>query len=196
MRRTGDDAELCGGDQLTAGEDERSLNGILKLADVARPRVRENQIARLSAETRLELAHGTAQLTHEVIREEQHIVASFAQRRQMNTEHREPVVEIFTELRVGHRPLEIAIGGGDEANVGLQRRGAAHALIPPFLQHAQELGLRGRGQLTDLIEKQRTARRELEAAALELVGPGEGSTLVARTRTARTRSGFPAVPRS
>src|SRR6266571_8918354 len=73
VRRPRDDAELRGGDQLTIGEDERSLDGVLQLADVAGPRVRQDQIARLSAEAGLELTHVAAQLTHEVIRQQQHI---------------------------------------------------------------------------------------------------------------------------
>ena len=71
-----------------------------------------------------------------MIREEQDVVASFAQSWQMDAEHRESVVEIFAEPRVGHPTLEVPIGGRDETDVGLQRRRAADSLVPSFLEHA------------------------------------------------------------
>src|SRR5205807_3248309 len=163
------DAELPGRYQPTVRKDERPLDGVLQLADVAGPRVRHEELARLAAEARLELAHVAAELAHEVIRKKQDIVASLAQRRQMDPEHRETVEEILAEPSFGHRAFEVPIRGRDEANVSLQRGRAAHALVPTLLQHAQQLGLRGRGELADLVEKQRAAPRQLEAATLQLV---------------------------
>ncbi len=72
----------------------------------------------------------------------------------MDAKHRESIVEIFAEPSLGHRAGEVAIGGRDETDVGLQRRRAADSLVPPLLQHAQELGLRRRSELAELVEKQ------------------------------------------
>ena len=47
------------------------------------------------------------------------------------------------------------------------------------MQHAQQLDLQGRCQLTDLVEKQRAAIGLLETAAAQAVGAGEGALLVA-----------------
>src|SRR6185369_9088224 len=170
-----DDAELPGRDQLSPGEDERPLDGVLQLADVAGPRVRHEKITRLAAEAGLELAHVAAQVTHEVIGEEQDIVTPLAQRWQMDAEDRQSVEKVFAEPSFRHRAFEIAIGGRDETNVGLQRRRAADSLVPALLEHAQELRLRRRGELAYLVEKQRAACRKLEPTTLQLVRTGEGT---------------------
>jgi len=53
-----------------------------------------------------------------------------------------------------------------------------NALVPPLLEHAQELRLRRRGKLTDFVEQQRATHRELEAATLQLVSTGKSTALV------------------
>ena len=115
--------------------------------------------------------HLGAELAHEVIGEEQDVFAPLAQRRQMNPEHRDTIVQVFAKPAVGDRTLEVAVGGGNETDVGLERRRAADPLVLPFLQHAKELGLHGRRQLADLVEEQRAAGRQLEAPALRRSAP-------------------------
>src|SRR6266403_1597142 len=91
------------------------------------------------------------------------------QRGQMNAEDREPIIQVRAK-RAGFDPmLEITVRGGDQPDIGPQRRGAAHPLVLPFLKHAEELRLDGRSQITDLVEEERAARRELEATALETI---------------------------
>ena len=53
------------------------------------------------------------------------------------------------------RLLEVAVGGGDDADVDLDRLGAAEALDHPLLEHAQELDLDLQRQVADLVEEQR-----------------------------------------
>jgi hypothetical protein len=123
--------------------------------------------------------HLGAELAHEMIGKEQHVLAPLAERGQMNPEHRDTIVQVFAEPALGDRTLEVAVGGGNETDVGLERRSAADPLVLPFLQDAKQLGLHGRRELADLVEEERAAGRELEAPSLELVGPGEGAALVA-----------------
>ena len=56
---------------------------------------------------------------------------------------------------------------------------AAHALELALLQHAQEGDLDRRRQLADLVEEDRAAGGQLEAALAALQSAGEGSPLVA-----------------
>src|SRR5258705_3754908 len=96
----------------------------------------------------------------------------------MNAEHRQSVEKVFAEPSFGSRAFEIAIGGRDETNIGLQRRRAADSLVPALLEHAQELRLRRRGELAHFVEKQWAASRKLEPTALQLVRTGKGPALV------------------
>src|SRR6267378_1805644 len=96
----------------------------------------------------------------------------------MNAKDREPVVEVRAERAGFDQMLEITVRGGDQPDIGPQRRCAADPLVLPFLKHAEELRLDRRGEVTDLIEEQRAAGGQLEATALETIRAGEGPPLM------------------
>ena len=56
---------------------------------------------------------------------------------------------------------------------------AADTLEGLVLEHAEQLGLERGPDVADLVEEHRPAVRDLELAALLLVGPGERALLVA-----------------
>src|SRR6185436_11579341 len=91
----------------------------------------------------------------------------------------EPVVEILAEPAAVDLHAEIAVGGGDHAEVDLERLGAADAPHLLALEHAQELGLHRERQLADLVEEHRAAVRALERAGVRVGGAGERAALVA-----------------
>ena len=72
--------------------------------------------------------------------------------------------EILAEPALGHLGAELAVGRRDQAHVGVQRHRAADPLELAGLEHAQDLGLDRRRQLADLVEEQRAAVGQLEAA--------------------------------
>src|SRR5207249_8448713 len=85
----------------------------------------------------------------------------------------------LAEGAVGARRRQVAVRRGDDPHVDLHRLAAAHALELALLEHTQELHLRLRGQLPDLVQEDRPAVRELEAAGPAFRGAGEGALLVA-----------------
>ena len=60
--------------------------------------------------------------------------------------------------------LEIAMRGGDDAHVAALRHAAADALEDSLLQHPQQLHLHGGIHVADLVEEDRAALGDLEAA--------------------------------
>ena len=62
--------------------------------------------------------------------------------------------------------FEAAIGGGDEAEIDIDRRRAADAHDAPLLQHAQQFGLHLHGHLADFVEKDGAAISEFKFARL------------------------------
>src|SRR6185369_16835923 len=77
------------------------------------------------------------------------------------------------------RARQVTVGGRDDARVGPQHARAAEPLELALLQHAQELGLRRRAHLADLVEEQCPPRGLLELSRLALRGAREGAALVA-----------------
>src|SRR5439155_1747293 len=105
----------------------------------------------------------------------------------MNAEDREPIIQVRAKRAGFDLMLEITVRGGDQPDIGPKRRGAAHPLVLPFLKHAEELRLDRGSEITDLVEEERAARRELEATALETIRAGEGPPLVSEELGLRQR---------
>src|SRR4029079_12564627 len=90
-----------------------------------------------------------------------------AQRRGDDLDDFEPVVEVLAKVAGADHLLEIAVGGGEDAHVDGDAPPPAELLDLPFLQDAQELGLKGERDVADLVEEDGAA-----AGELELAGPG------------------------
>ena len=75
--------------------------------------------------------------------------------------------------------MQIAIGGGNDANVGVVQPGPAQALELPLLEDAQQLGLHRRRHLADFVEEQHAAVGLLDASRLGRDRAGKGAALVA-----------------
>ena len=107
------------------------------------------------------------------------VLQPLAQRRQADREHVEPEEQVLAEVAVRDGVLEPAIGGRHDAHVHPLRGFGAQPLQLPGLERAQQLGLRVRAQVADLVEEQRPLVRQLEPAQPPLGGAGEGAPLVA-----------------
>ena len=75
------------------------------------------------------------------------------------------MVEVFAELAVAHSLLQVLVGGGDDADIGLDRGVAADAVEVAVGEHAQQPGLQFGGHVADLVQEQRAAFGLFEAAA-------------------------------
>ena len=180
-RGTGPPAELqVGGGQLGAArQDHRALDDVLELAHVARPGIRRQRRQRARVDAAHALADGLRVLLDEVLAQHGDVAGPIAQRRQRDRKDVEAVVEILAELAGGDLLLEIPVRRRDHAHVDLDRLGAADALELALLQHAQQLDLHVGRQVADLVEEQRAAVGQLEAAEPPRDRAGERALLVA-----------------
>ena len=104
-------------------------------------------------------------------------------------QHVQAEVQVAAELALGDVFFQIAIGGGDDADVDLDRLGAADALERMPFEHAEELGLNRGAHLADFVEHERALVGLLELADLALGGAGEGALLVAEQLALQQRLG-------
>ena len=114
-----------------------------------------------------------------MIGEQQDVRFALAQRRHEDREHVEPVEQILPERAATDRRLEILVGGRDHPDVDFQWLGAAKPLEFPLLEDPQQLHLGAEVDVADLVEQQRSAVGQLEAALLALLGAGERALFVA-----------------
>ncbi len=160
-------------------EHDGVLHHVAQLAHVARPPVRGQQLARRRRELRRLASELPGEATGEELREEEQLGRPLAQRRHLEGEGADAVVEILAKAPLGHRASKLAVRGAEDADVDGDLRRAAEAGDGPRLEHAQQLGLQVQRHLADLVEEQGAAVRRLEVPGAPALGSGEGAALVA-----------------
>ena len=116
-------------------------------------------------------------------------VRALAQRRHLERDDVEPVVEVLAEPALRDLLGEVAVRRRDHADVDLDRLRAADALELVLLQEAQQLDLDRRRDLADLVEEQRAAVGEREPAVLARHRAGERAALVTEQLALEQRLG-------
>ena len=110
------------------------------------------------------------------------VVLPLAQRRQVDVDDVQPVVEVLAEAALVHHLLEVAVGGRDDARVDADRLHAAEPHELALLHHAQQLGLRLVRDVADLVEEDAALVGEVVEALLRVDGAGERPLDVAEQR--------------
>src|SRR5262249_9872311 len=104
---------------------------------------------------------------------------ALAQGRDAQRDAVEAEVEVAPERPPGDLGLEIAVGGGDDADVDGARLERADAPDEPLFEDPEELDLDRHGQLAHLVAEDRAALGRLEQPGLRLLRARERSPLVA-----------------
>jgi hypothetical protein len=122
------------------------------------------------------LAH---QALHEGLRQQQRVAFALAQRRQRHRQHVKAEQQVAAEQAARHEGVEVGVGGGHQAQVGLLDARAAQGAVAVVLRKAQQRRLRTRAQRVDLVEEQRAALGQADHAAAGGLGVGESASHVA-----------------
>ena len=99
--------------------------------------------------------------------------AALAQRRQLQGDHRQPVVEVFAQGTLLHRPSRSSIGRRDHPDVDRMHLVATHRPHYAVLEKAQQLHLQVDVHLGDLVQEQHAAVRLAQQSQALAVGSGE-----------------------
>ena len=111
--------------------------------------------------------------------QQRQILRPLAQRRQLNLDTLQAVIEILTEATRGNFGFQIAITRCNNPHIDrnfLLRTDRPNA---PLLKHTQQLGLRGKRHFANFIKKQRAAASIVEQPLAALLGPSVGAFDVA-----------------
>ncbi len=119
------------------------------------------------------------ELVDEAPDEEWNVFGASPQRRHFDREDVETIVEVFAERPLMNPLLEIPVRGRYDAHVDTDRLRTAEPLDVPILQDAEQLHLHVRGQVADLVEKNRRVVGQFEAPDLSRRRAGEGAFLPA-----------------
>ena len=113
-----------------------------------------------------------------MLHEEGNVVATFPECGQLDRNDVQPIVEILAERPVSDHPWEIRVRGSDHADVDLDGMRVSDAFELALLNHAQQLGLKGRAHRPDLVEEDRALVGLLEPTLAVGHGAGEGAANV------------------
>jgi hypothetical protein len=187
-----------------AFQDAGALDDVLQFAHVSRPVIFLQQAHRLRLDMPEWRLLTLACPREEMPRQFGNVILALAQRRQIDRHDVEAVEQILPEFSLGHRGLQIAVGGGDHADIHHLRQAAADALKTASPATRAAAWPAGWGDFADFIQQQRSAVGKLKAPAAQLVGAGECAFFMAeqfrfqqilRQRGAIHRQHRPLAPR-
>src|SRR5438094_2931179 len=164
-------------------EDHRPLDEVRELPHVPRPRIPAERLERLAGDHLDVPIHRAGETLHEETDQRGDVVGSLAQRRDVDREDVQAVVEVVAEALLLDQPGQVAVRRGDKSDVDLDRPGAADTLELLLLEDPEELRLELERDLAHLVEEERAAMGHLEASDLLRDGPGERAPLVAEEFT-------------
>ncbi len=145
--------QVLGRHDVAFGQRHRPFHHVFQLAHVARPGVSQQQLLGRLLEAAQRLARPFGRPGQEVLGQRQDVLGPVAQRRQVDVDDVQPVEQVLPEPPFLQPFFQMSVGGGDQANVHPFRLGGPQRADLPFLQHAQQLGLQGERQLSDLVEE-------------------------------------------
>ena len=166
--------EHFGRDFAFVGRDRHVLHHILQLADIARPRVVQEQLFGFVVESDggnfILLANFECKLAEEHV----DVSSSFAQGGHLNGNGGETIIEVFAEASFGDGALHVDVGGGHNAHVGALHFARSDRDELAGFEHAEQSHLCLQGEFSHLVEKERSAVgcREIALAAVDTAGEG------------------------
>src|SRR5581483_2127235 len=161
-----------------AAKDHGAFDHVLEFADVAGPAMGGERLEAGVGDALDADAVLAGEALHELLREQRDVLHALAQRRNGNGHDVEAEVKVLAEFLAVDAFLELAVGGGEDADVHLDGAIAADALELAFLQYAQELGLDLRRDFADFVEENGAVVGEFESAFALGDGAGEGTFFV------------------
>ena len=160
-------------------QQHRAVHGVLELADIAGPAVGDQAAFGLVGQRLFRHGVGGGILLDEKFGHRHHIARPLTQRRQAQVHHVEPIEQVLTERTVLDGQGQVAVRGGQDADVHLHRLGPANPVDLAFLDSAQQLGLQTGVHLGDFVQQQGAAGGFLEFADPPGQRPGKGALLMA-----------------
>ena len=171
-------SELQPRDLLAVAENDGVGDDIPQLPNIAGPRVSGQGAHDAVGDRRDAAPVGGIRLFHEGADQGGYVPDAVTERRQLQRDGAETIVEILAKLSPGAHRGEILVRCRDQAAVHGHRLRAAHALQCLLLEDAQQLRLHGEAHIPDFVEEERPAARQLEAADLAPDRAGKSPPLV------------------
>src|SRR5690625_6167098 len=130
------------------------LNHIGQLAYVAGPAVADQKPQRIARKPANAFGFIRPPLKprQKVLGQRNNVFGALAQRRNVQLNHVDAVVEVFAKFMVANGRFKVAVGGGNQPDVDGGFFGGANRANAFFLQRAQQLGLKGGRHVANFVK--------------------------------------------
>ncbi|MCY1535732.1 hypothetical protein D9M68_711500 [compost metagenome] len=118
-------------------EDQRTLNGVIQLTHVTGPDMVQQARLSLWRQANRRVIHFFDVLGQQSLGQRHNVRRTFAQWPPGQRKDRQPIVKVFTKTSRRHFAGQVAVTGGQHADVQGDRLARADPLHFAFLQHAQ-----------------------------------------------------------
>jgi hypothetical protein len=147
----GAETEVGGADGLALRHEDRTLDGVIELADVAGPGVRQEGFDGAFFEAGDGLAVVLCVLAEEVGGEDRDVLAAVAERWQADFDGVEAEEQVLAEAALGDGDVEVGVGGGEDADIDAASLGGTNPLELAGLDGAKKLRLEVLGDIRDFV---------------------------------------------
>jgi hypothetical protein len=161
-------------------KNDGTLEFVGEFADVAGPWVGHESFASGGADGFPGDAMTFGELLKEHLGESHDVVAPVAERRDIDAEEVEPMIEIFAEFALGDRIGEVTIGGSDDADIDREFLAAADAADFMIFDGSQNFRLESEGKAGQLVEEKSSAVGCFEETDPGGAGVGKGATFMSK----------------
>ena len=163
----------------TLRQQHGAVNGVFQFAHIAAPGVAQQQPLGDRGDGAIRHAIGFGIFAGEMMRQSANVLGPFAQGRNAQIDDIQAIQKVFAEGAVLDRFGQVPVGGGDDADIHLDRLGAADPVDFAFLNGAQQLGLQARIHFADFVQQQGAAIGFFKLANAPGNGAGKGAFLMA-----------------
>jgi hypothetical protein len=143
-------------------EDQCAFEKIAEFADVARKRVLGQLLQGCGVQRSVRDFDVPRDCGGEDVAKHLDILLALTQRREMNRNHGETVIQVFAEEAFLHMLAELPVRCGDHAYVDATGEVGAYSLEFSIGEDSQELGLCGEGHLGNFIQEESSSVRRFE----------------------------------
>ena len=143
--------------------DERTLDDVLQLSHVSRPRVLLQREHRGREHRRDPAPELPLALMDQKPHQRRDVVPSFTERRQVDWINAQAIVQVGSEAAGGDIGFQVSVSCGNHAHIHALGSRGSDPLEFSLLQHAQQLDLNFRQQIADLVQEDRSSIRQFEA---------------------------------
>jgi hypothetical protein len=113
-----------------------------------------------------------------MLRQRPDLFRSLTERRDVEGDHVDPIIEIFPEELIRDERLEVPVRRRDDPYIHGDWFAPADSPEREVLEHMEQLGLEGQREFADFVEEDRALVRDLEGAQLATERAGEGALLM------------------